>query len=310
MKNSPIFIGGLDNSGKTLLRLSLSSHPNIAMTRRTYMWTRVYNRYGDLRQRENFEACLSGMLGRKDVRALRPDPERIRREFWQGEPTYGRLFAILHEHFAEQLAKPRWGEQEGSLEQYVDEIFAAYPFARVIHMVRDPRNRYEEMLLTTPPKLRLGRVGVNTTDWLRSVRLARRNEQKYPATYRVFRYEDLLSHPEETLRRVCEFIGEDFVPAMITLDGAIRFGSRGDAAAAAEEWKTDGVEFHPATAQAVSRREAVFMQAIAHHEMAVWGYTSHRIRLSAAEALLYYGIDWPFSIMRMAAWEFSTNRLS
>ena len=44
----PIFVGGLDRSGKTLLRLALSSHPNIAMTRRTYTWTEVYQRYGDL----------------------------------------------------------------------------------------------------------------------------------------------------------------------------------------------------------------------------------------------------------------------
>jgi hypothetical protein len=59
---SPIFIGGLDNSGKTHLRLALSSHPEIAMTRRSYMWTRIYNRYGDLRQPENFERCLNALL--------------------------------------------------------------------------------------------------------------------------------------------------------------------------------------------------------------------------------------------------------
>jgi hypothetical protein len=177
-------------------------------------------------------------------------------------------------------------------------------------MVRDPRNRYEEMLLTTPPKVRLGRVGVNTTDWLRSVRLARRNEQKYPAGYKVFRYEDLLSHPEKTLRQVCEFIEEDYVPAMITLEDAIRFGSGGGAGAASEEWETGGVEFQPGAAQAVSRREAVFIQTIARQEMAAWGYAIHRIKLSAREVLLYYGIDWPLSLMRMAAWNINANRSS
>src|SRR5690554_3292259 len=98
---SPIFIGGLDNSGKTHLRLALSAHPDIAMTRRSYMWTRVYQRYGDLRERENFERCLQALMSRKDVRALQPDVDRIRREFWAGEPTYGRLFALIHEHYAE-----------------------------------------------------------------------------------------------------------------------------------------------------------------------------------------------------------------
>lgn len=306
MENGPIFIGGLDNSGKTLLRLALSSHPNIAMTRRTYMWTRVYNRYGDLSQRQNFENCLSMMLGQKDVRALQPDPERIRREFWQGKPTYGRLFAILHEHFAERLGKPRWGEQEGSIEKYAGQIFEAYPSAKIIHMVRDPRNRYEEMLLTTPPKVRLGRVGVNTTDWLRSVRLARRNHQKYPKGYKVFQYEDLLSHPEKTLIKICGFIGEDYASAMITLEGAIRFGS-GSEAGIPSEWKRDGIKFDLDKLQAVTRREAAFMQVIAREEMTAWGYALHRIKLSTNEAMLYYGMDWPFSLMRMAAWNITKN---
>ena len=150
---SPIFIGGLDNSGKTHLRLSLSAHPNIAMTRRSYMWTRAYNRYGDLSQKENFERCLKALLSRKDVRNLEPDTERIRREFWQGEPTYGRLFALIHEHYAERLGRSRWGEQEADIEHYADEILAAYPSARLIHMLRDPRNRYDEMIRTTPESI-------------------------------------------------------------------------------------------------------------------------------------------------------------
>src|SRR5512143_2950886 len=144
----PIFIGGLDNSGKTALRLALSSHPRIAMTRRSYMWTRVYGRYGDLSKAANLERCLAALLRRKDVRAMEPDEARLRRDLAQGQATYGRLFALLHEQYAERLGKQRWGEQEGRLEGYADELFAAYPGAKVIHMIRDPRNRYEEMLQT------------------------------------------------------------------------------------------------------------------------------------------------------------------
>ena len=51
----PIFIGGLSFSGKTTLRLMLSSHPVIVLSRRTYMWQRFYGRYGDLRRPENLE---------------------------------------------------------------------------------------------------------------------------------------------------------------------------------------------------------------------------------------------------------------
>ncbi|HUE98222.1 MAG TPA: sulfotransferase [Anaerolineales bacterium] len=295
---SPIFIGGLDNSGKTHLRLALSSHPNIAMTRRSYMWTRAYNRYGDLSERENFERCLKALLSRKDVRTLQPDPERIRREFWQGELTYGRLFALLHEHYAERLGRSRWGEQEAGIEQYADEIFTAYPSARIIHMLRDPRNRYDEMLRTTPPAVRLGRVGINTTDWLQSARVAGRHQQRYPENYMVLAYESLVSQPEDTLRKVCAFLGEDYAPAMLTLEGAIGFGE-GNGTGGSSELEIGVVEFRLDGSHTVSPREVAFMQALAQKEMTERGYTQAEVRFSPSEALLYYGIDWPFSLMRV-----------
>ena len=295
---SPIFIGGLDNSGKTHLRLALSSHPEIAMTRRSYMWTRIYNRYGDLRQHKNFERCLKALLDRKDVRSLQPNPERIRREFLQGEPTYGRLFALIHEHYAERLEKSRWGEQEADIEHYADEIFAAYPSARIIHMLRDPRNRYDEMLRTTPPKVRLGRVGVNTADWLQSARVAGRNQQRYPKNYLVLSYESLISKPEDTLRTVCDFIDVGYVPAMLTLEGAIGFG-KGKKSGTSAELETGVVEFRFDGSQAVSPREVAFMQALARKEMTARGYKEENVRFSASETLLYYGLDWPLGLMRV-----------
>jgi Sulfotransferase family len=295
---SPIFIGGLDNSGKTHLRLALSAHPEIAMTRRSYMWTRTYNRYGDLGQRENFERCLKALLNRKDVRTLQPDPERIRREFLQGEPTYGRLFALLHEHYAERLGKSRWGEQEAGIEHYADEIFTAYPSARIIHMLRDPRNRYDEMLRTTPPKVRLGRVGVNTADWLQSARVARRNQGRYSKNYLVLAYESLVSQPEATLREVCAFIGVDYVPALLTLDGATGFG-KGNRTGTSSELEIGVVKFRLDGSQVVSPREVAFMQAFARKEMTERGYREEKVRFSPSEALLYYGLDWPLGLMRV-----------
>ena len=296
-EQSPIFIGGLDNSGKTHLRLALSSHPDIAMTRRSYMWTRVYNRYGDLHDREHFERCLQALLSRKDVRALQPDVERIRREFWEGEPTYGRLFALFHEHYAERLGRSRWGEQEADIEHFADDIFQAYASARIIHMLRDPRNRYDEMLRSTPPKVRLGRVGVNTADWLESARLAERNQQRYPHNYLVLSYESLVSQPEGTLRKVCAFIGVEYVPAMLTLDGAIGFGE-GNGAGRSAELETGVVEFQLNGSQ-VSAREVAFMQSLARKEMIERGYAEEKVRFSPSDALLYYGLDWPLSLMRV-----------
>jgi hypothetical protein len=305
LKSSPVFIGGLDNSGKTHLRLALSCHPNLAMTRRSYMWTRVYGRFGDLAQAENFERCLAALMSRKDVRTLQPDVSRIRQEFLIGAPTYGHLFAILHEHYAERMDKQRWGEQEAGIERFADEIFAAYPSAKIIHLLRDPRNRYEEMLRSTPPKFRLGRVGVNTADWLTSAQLAERNRERYPAGYKVLAYEHLVSQPEQALREVCAFIGEEYVEAMLTLDGATPFGV-GAETGRSSELETGIVEFHLDGSWVISPREVAFMQAFARREMTACGYTSQNLNLSVAERLVHYGVDWPLNLMRVALWRMQT----
>src|SRR5688572_30172389 len=146
MDHGPIYLAGIERSGTSLMYALLASHPNIAMTRRTNLWSFFYNQYGDLSQRENFERCLAAMMCYKRLLKLRPDPERLRHEFWLGAPTYGQLFALLEQQHAEQLGRPRWGDKSLNQERYVDQIFAAYPNARIIQMIRDPRDRYASAL--------------------------------------------------------------------------------------------------------------------------------------------------------------------
>jgi len=300
MDRGPIFIGGLERSGKSLMRLSLSAHPNLAMTRRTYMWTRFYNRYGNLSQPEHFERCLAAMLRHKPMLVLKPDPERIRREFWQGEPTYARLFALFHEHYAEQLSRPRWGDQLGLVERYADPIFAAYPTAKIVHMIRDPRDRYEAAI--PPAQRRSGKVGGATGWWLHSIGLARRNQRRYPDRYKIVRYETLVGQREQTLREVCAFLDEAFVPAMVTLEGATRFESADDDVAGdAPDLGTTPADSSGGTRKAMSQREVAFMQACAGPTMLAFGYGPRPVRFSLGERLLFYAVDFPANLAAMVA---------
>ena len=176
MNRGPIFLAGADRSGTTLTYALLASHPNIAMAYLgSNMWTFFYGHYGDLSRRENFERCLAAMLNYKNVLILEPDPDRIRREFWEGEPSYARLFALFQNHYAERLGKQRWGDKTSYVERYTDPIFAAYPEARMIHMIRDPRDRYASAIKRWPKGK--GKLGGATARWLYSVGLAKRNRK-------------------------------------------------------------------------------------------------------------------------------------
>lgn len=288
----PVFIGGLSHSGKTALRRMLDGHPNLALTRRTYFWPRFYGRYGDLRQRKNFDACFAAMLRRPAIRRLTTDPERLRREFWQGErlrDSYARLFALFHEHYAEQLGRPRWGDQTAFVERYADAIFAAYPDARLVQMMRDPRDRYAEA--SAASRGRPGKAGWEAAAWHVSATLARRNQALYPGRYLVLHYEALVADPEETLRQVCDFLGEPFWADML----AVERMAPGDEPAES-----------PAPAQLsqdtrAGRRALALTQSLLTRQMRVMGYEPAPVVLSSAQRLVTYLLDWPASALSYAA---------
>ena len=213
MEHKPIFIGGLSFTGKTQLRMMLSAHPNILISRRTHLWDRFYNRFGDLNKPANLNRCLKAILAFKPIRVLRPDIELIDMEFARGPMTYERLFAIIHAQNAKREGKQRWGDQLGFIEYYADKVFAAYPSARMIHMLRDPSARSAESRESSPRWL--GRIGWETAWWLRSARLASRHQRFYPRQYLVVTYEKLFAHPEQTMREICAFLGETFSAEML-----------------------------------------------------------------------------------------------
>jgi len=298
----PIFIGGPDRCGKTTLQAFLVSHPNIWISAvGSNMWTYFYDRYGYLGKPANFERCLRAMLHYKHVKFLQPDADRIRRDFACGEATYARLFALFQQHCAERAGKPRWGDQTGLVERYAGQILAAYPGAKILHMVRDPRDRYEASISLWPKGK--GRAGGATARWLYSVRLAKRNLQRFPDSYMIVQFEKLIGETEKTLRRVCEFLEEEFTPAMLTMEGAPAFRDALEKnAKGATRHSPLSTDFIGGFRSKINKRELHFMQLYAGREMQEFGYQLEPIRFSAGDWLFFSLFDFPANLARKLAW--------
>lgn len=301
MNNNPIFIAGPDRSGTTLLYALLASHPNISMVRRTNMWRYFYRRYGDLSHPENFERCLTDMLRYKRMNHLQPDPRRIRTEFQQGEPTYGRLFALFHAHNAERVGKLHWGDKSLHTEHYADQVFAEFPDAKIINMTRDPRDRYASV------RKRHGRdtprLGGATGRWLFSMKAARRNLERYPHNYMIIQYEALVHNPEDVLHKVCEFIGEEFTPVMLSMDGAADHRDSGGNSSFGQI-KPGEISTRPIGRfrQVLSNSEIAFIQMCTGRDMEALGYQRDPVRFSLGEKLAFYMVDLPHNLARMLGW--------
>jgi hypothetical protein len=297
----PVYVGGLDRCGKTTMSAFLTSHPRIAIPAvGSNMWTYFHGQYGDLGDDDNLDRCLADLLAYKHVRFLDPDPGRIRWEFRAGPPTYARLFALFLVHFAERQGKPRWGAQTGLIERYADHLVAAYPGVRIIHMVRDPRDRYEASLARWPDGK--GRAGGAVARWRYSTALAERHQRRHPGQYLVVRFEDLVAEPERVLQRVCAFLREDFEPAMLAMPAAPKHRAllAGDAPVVGTVPLSDA--FIGRHRDHVPPRELAFMQAQLRPRLQAYGYPVAPVPLSPADRVALALRDWPNQTARMVAW--------
>lgn len=292
MSRGPIFIGGLAHSGKTPVRIVLGAHPDISMTRRTHLWDRFFGRFGDLAEPRNLERCLETMLADPGAARLHPDPGRIRHELLGGPVTYTRLFGLLHRHHAERLGKRRWGDQLGGVERFADVIFAGFPSARMIHMIRDPR-----VDAGRGPRRRWGAVGWETGRWLASAELAERNLRRYPGRYRVVRSESLTGTPADTVRDLCGFLDEEFVPSMERVLATI--GLREEADPAGDRARASRGS---ATAMAFVDRYAGQSLRALDYPATTGAWLSSRDRLS------FTLVNRPLNRMSMTAWRLSEGR--
>jgi Sulfotransferase family len=297
----PVFVAGLERTGTSLMYALLASHPRLAMTRRTNLWTHFYGQYGDLGDDANLDRCLATMMRYRRLVKLQPDRERLRREFRAGERTYGRLFALVCEQHAERAGKPRWGDKSLHIERYARPIFEAYPDARILHMIRDPRDRFASSL--TRWQQRRGGVGAGTAEWLASARLSLRNARDHPEGYRLIRYETVVSAPEQTMREVCAFIGEPFAPEMLSMRGAPEFLDRGSNSSYGQ--RAPGT----ITATSVGRfrevlapAQVAFVQRLAGDLMEHFGYEADPVPLTRIGRARFAVETVPLETARLLAW--------
>lgn len=222
----PFFIVGAPRSGTTLLQYMLRSHPNLSLpTGESHFFVPLYrNRtsFGDLNRRENIRQVLEAMYKQSasfldtDLHGVRFEIDRLTEEFQAEERnTIPLLLSGLYEKNAQGEGKRRWGEKTPYYVLHMPLLLEMFPGAKFIHVIRDGR----DVLLSL-----FGRqddFGVYNSYfgakyWEQYVATGQHwGKRLGPESYLELRYEDLVSEPETTVRRILAFLGEPFDPAVI-----------------------------------------------------------------------------------------------
>jgi hypothetical protein len=210
MRNEPIFIVGVPRSGTTLVRLILNSHSRIAIAPETHFfrifWARR-DKYGDLRKDENLQSFWGDFAQSKHFEDFRfHDEPDIRNRIFSGERSYNAILRTLLIAYAKQNSKIRWGEKTPGHLEYANTILDFYPDARIIHVIRDPR---DVALAFKKVPWGSNHVFPNARLWNRYMDMPKRQGLTTSDAYFELRYEDLVTNPKAMIYALCDFIHEE-----------------------------------------------------------------------------------------------------
>jgi len=204
------FIVGLGRSGTTLLRLMLDAHPGLAIPPETHFLPDL------IRQcRNRADTCpvfLEKLRQAQNLSDFHLSWDSLEQRVGDLEPfSLGEGIRVFYRLYAERFGKARWGDKTPGYEARMKLIGELLPEARFIHVIRDGRDRALSLR-----KVYWGAQSVTdmANQWVRRIRAARRQARHLPH-YLEIRYEDLVREPEQTLRKVCEYIELDFDPVML-----------------------------------------------------------------------------------------------
>ena len=242
----PIIVTGGWGSGTTLLRSMLNSHPDIFIPYETFYLRELW---------ENREALgLTSLRGDEEVRRFfaqfleTPHVSLITQDIPEGEfldallavpageRSYASLLAALSEVPMRRQGKGRWGAKNPNFVNHLDTIYALYPDAYVIHIIRDGRavaaSRQGKKIkvaqikgaeppaypaFETPSGEQVSFQLLNyAADWHGYIQIARhQSAQANSARYLEIGYERLLAEPRAVLEQICAFIEASFVEGML-----------------------------------------------------------------------------------------------
>jgi len=195
----PFFIVGCGRSGTSLLRTMLDHHPAICVPPEALCLI-------DLLRARNADArrLRRTMLADHEIRAWGVPLDE---SSYADCTTAAELIDRVHRLRAQHLGKPGWGHKTPRFVRHTELLRDAFPDARFVHVVRDPRA--VALSFMRSPVHRSNPLYA-ARRWRRDAGAGRELTDAHPDRAIEVRYEDLVTAPRETIERTCGFLGIAF----------------------------------------------------------------------------------------------------
>lgn len=231
-----IFIGGAPRSGTSLLQAIFNQHsectsPPESHIKETFVYSATTKKSKSL---SDHKSLLDFLKSDKWIPRLNIDPQSILNQFPEGSAAT-ELFTLYMEAYAAREGKTILVEGAPFNIWFMKKLHVDFPGCYILHIVRDPRDVVMSTMkahYNTNIDFPLENIaGQYMESYLQGPRFG---GKYYGERYIKIYYEDLVSHPEETIRYMCNRLGIQFEEAMLSFQE-----SSGKVAATEEAWKAN-----------------------------------------------------------------------
>jgi sulfotransferase family protein len=317
-----IFVVGASRSGTNLVRALLNAHSTLWVSAETHYFDDLRPRLpgsgsarleGEDRERcERYFLALShrafGQAG--EAEGSRLDPEELRALAQQLGGTGDAYFEALCRLRATRHGRELWGEKTPRHVYRIDELLTAFPEAKVVCLVRDPRavvasykdwhGAAERRGETESAELEADRERSRRSYnpvlmsllWRGVVRASFAGLERHgPERVRIQRFERLAASPEAEVRELCAWLGLAYEPALLEIpvvNSSYATTGAGVSSEPVERWR-----------ERLSPAEVGIVQSVCEPLMSQLGYAPDDVEVTTARLAWAWGTV-PFAAARAA----------
>ncbi len=217
MPHSGIFLFGMERSGTTLLSMLVGAHPDIAVPLATsglwYTFDARRDDYNELRRTHDLRRLVEDVIAHERIQRW-DEPISVDDVLPHCDPgDYSSVVAAFHAAYARAKGKTHWANMDiGTLDR-LHRAHELFPDAKFVHIYRDARDVALSNIMTPYSK---GNLAECADNWSRRLTTNfRMGRILGPEQYLAIAYEDLIQAPEQTLRKLCAFLGVPYSDAML-----------------------------------------------------------------------------------------------
>lgn len=202
-------------SGSTLLRLIFDSHPQLAMTPETHLNALFIGAAEQPAAADPRRTVFDALLGSQRWSDFHLSADVLWQELARLDPgcSVGDALRTFYRMYASQQGKSRYGDKNPGYVRLMPAVAEVLPESHFIHIVRDGRDVASSMRsLWFGPGDDIAAIA---KDWVGALTCARQAAENLVGRYTEVHYEQLVSDPEPTLRRLAAILDLEFDGAML-----------------------------------------------------------------------------------------------